>query len=457
MTRRVDSRLIVAVFIGTAAFMLPFFLGGQTEKVVPLTILIAICVFCVFRLRAEGHRAAVGSSSLVLLLIGVVYGIGLIDRPAPVFGLNPTGEDYGLVAIGMAGLLAGALCVRVFSAGEPALQMNNAPRRLMFLQDRRLILVALAAMLIASINYATGGIPILSSDVNGSRFAGNYGILGRLWPLILPVLQIVVIVAAIRIISNHKSTLWTWLGGLALIFLILSGGRSLFLIPIIAIGLISVDFFRPRFRTILTLAAAGIGVIGGFGYARTVGSSANQADLAYLGSREQNSWFGSLDVSVQTGPRVFSAARQTIGEHFLNGGFFWADFQNLFNSQIVSSDRLVTGVLNRQTELVGGLPPTIFGGFFLDWGTLGVVFGSLLIGFLLELFRRRSNSQMVLSTLVWSSYFSTYVLMSVYSYISFKPSLVVVALVCAFSFQRVKEDRGANPNGFQVSNFSGGR
>lgn len=458
MSPPVDFRLIVATFLAAGAFLLPFFLGGPSDESVSLTVLVAISVFCLARLRAEGHRNVVGSSSLVLLMIGVVYGIGLLDRPAPVFGINPTSDDYMLVALGMGALLSGALSVRVFfGASDHPVAPISGGRHISFLNDRKLVAIAIGAMSVAVVNYATGGIPVLSGDVNGNRFAGSYGVLGRLWPIILPALQVIVIVSVIRLMTSNKSMLWASLGFLSLLFLILSGGRSLFLIPIIAVGLFAIDFFRPRLRTILLCAASGVGLIGAFGYARTLGSSGSQTDLAYLGSRDQNSWLGTLDISVQTGPRVLSAARETISSNFMSGDFFLADLRSFLGASTPPSDRLVTMLLNRQPDLVGGLPPTLFGGLYLDWGALGVVFGAFVVGFLLELFRQRSRKRMALSTVVWTYYFSTYVLMSVYSYISAKPALFVVAFVCMFAFERDRGRSNEDTNGFKVSRLSGGR
>jgi oligosaccharide repeat unit polymerase len=457
MSRAVDSRLVAAVLLGSSAFILPFLMGGANGRNVSFAVLVAISIYCVLRLRAESDRAVVGSSSLVLLVIGIVYAAGLLDRPAPVFGINLTDEDYQLVAVGMTSLLVGALLVRVFMPIARDIDLTSTQRRLFVSNDRKLIAFAVTAMLVALINYATSGIPIFADDVNGARFAGNYGVFGRLWPIILPALQVVFIVAAVRIMSNKSTKTWGVLGVLSLIFLILSGGRSLFLIPLIAVALIGVDFFKPRLRTIILLSIAGIGVVGGFGYARTLGSSGSQTNVAYLGMRDQDSWIGSLDISVQTGPRVFSAVRDSISHAFMGGNFFWADMLSFINGATVPSDRLVTSLLNRDPNTVGGLPPTLFGGLYIDWGMPGVIVGSIILGFMLEYFRRLSQRLKTMSALVWTYYLSTYILLSVYSYISAKPAIFVVASLCLFCFDRATEDSRENTDDLQVSRLSGRR
>ncbi|WP_235835578.1 O-antigen polymerase [Arthrobacter terricola] len=430
--------------------------AGPTQATVSFAVLLATCGFCIFRLRSSAGRALEGSSALVVLLIAAIYAIGLVDRPGPVFGINPTGEDYQLTAIGLVSLLAGALITTTFRRQLSA--RSHAPAafpRVAFGRDHRLVVIAILAMAAALLNYATGGIPILSDDVDGSRFAGNYGILGRFWPLILPILQVVVIVASTRILARNSGRRWLFLGLLALLFLLLSGGRSLFVIPLIAIGLLTVDFLRPRFRTILLSAIGGFAIIGAFGYARTLGSSGSQASISYLGTREQDSWFGALDISLQTGPRVMSAAREVIHDNFLSGQFFWADLQNFLGLQVSPSDRLVTVLLDRQPDQVGGLPPTIFGGLYLDWGMFGVILGAFVIGGLLEFFRARGLAKLNLPNIVWSYYFLAYILMSVYSYVGAKPNLLFAAVVCLFAFDRDKGVFSENSNGFKVSRVPG--
>jgi oligosaccharide repeat unit polymerase len=405
------------------------------------------------RLRAENERSVAGSSALVILIIASVYGIGAVDRPGPVFGINLSDEDFEQIALGVTAILAGSLIVRLLMPVRPVNIARLTPT-FIALPDRKLAVVAIIAMCFALVNYATSGIPILSNDVNGSRFAGNYGILGRLWPLILPTLQVVVVVAAVRLMAKKATRTWNVLGFLSFAFLIMSGGRSLFFVPLIAVALFAVDLLKPRFRTIVLLAGAGVGIIGAFGYARTLGSSGSESNIAYLGMRDQNSWLGSLDISVQTGPRVFSAAKESVLDSFLGGAFFIADFNNFVTGSTPSSDRLVTQLLNRDPNVVGGLPPTVFGGFYLDWGTAGIIFGALGLGFFLELFRRLSHSRMTLSSLVWTYYFSTYVLLSVYSYISAKPALIVVALLCLLCFDRYARGVREDLDDFEVSRLS---
>ncbi len=455
MFHRLNVRFIGSLTAIAIALLFPFVSGGPNETSVSFAVLIAICGFCLFRLRSTAGRGLEGSSALVILLIAAVYGVGLVDRSGPVFGINPTSQDYELVAIGLISLFAGSLiAANLRFKSDYTLESKPKFGQVLFRGDHRIIVISGLAMTAAVVNYATGGIPVLSNDVDGSRFTGNYGVLGRFWPIILPILQIVVIIAFARLCAGRGSRKWFVLGGLSLVFLFLSGGRSLFIIPLIAIGLLSVDFFRPRFRTILLFAAAGFGVIGAFGYARTLGSNGSQASLAYLGTREQDSWFGTLDISLQTGPRVMSAARESIHESFLSGQFFWADLQNFLGFQVMPSDRLVTVLLDRQPDQVGGLPPTLFGGLYLDWGLAGVIVGAVAIGILLEIFRSRGLFRLNLANLVWAYYFSAYILMSVYSYVGAKPNLLFAAVICLFGFDRVKGDFGENTNGLEVSGVS---
>lgn len=456
MHRPIEVRLVAGMLFASIAFLYILVASVPNNINISLAVLACIGVACLLRLRANGNNLLAGSSALVLLVMTAVYGIGLLARPAPVFGINPEDSDFAIITIGMVGILMGVLSLPLFLPDAHRREVISE-KPIVVLGDRKLIVIALIAMSAAIANYATGGIPILSNDVNGSRFTGNYGVLGRLWPLILPTLQVIVIVAAIRVMNKHSTRVWNSLGLSAFVFLVLSGGRSLFVIPLIAVALSAIDIYKPRVITMVLSAAAGVTVIGAFGYARTLGSSGSQNNLAYLGMRDQDSWLGSLDISVQTGPRVFSAVRESALDSFLGGQFFFADLQSFIGGHALSSDRLVTSLLNRDPAVVGGLPPTVFGGLYIDWGLPGVIAGSLLIGFLLELFRRSALRKMTLSSLVWFYYFATYVLLSVYSYVSAKPTILMVALISIFCFDRSNEVLHAGPNGVKVPKVPGWR
>lgn len=448
-----DTRLVAGVLLASITFLVLFFIGGPDAKNVSLAVLAATVIVCLMRLRADDSRTLAGSSSLVVLVIAAVYGAGLLGREGPVFGINPDLEDYAIVAAGVVSMLIGCLAVPLFF--RPAvIERSFSPRSIVLQNDRVFAFIAVVSLALAATNYATGGIPILSGDVNGSRFTGNYGLFGRLWPLIIPALQALIIAATVRVIANKLSRLWISLGLLAFLFLIMSGGRSLFVIPVIAVALLIVDSLKPRIWAMLSVAGAGIFLVGALGYVRTLGSNGSQSNLAYLGMRDQDSWLGSLDISVQTGPRVFSAVRSGALDSFMGGSFFWADLQNFLNGHSLSSDRLVTLMLNRDPAVVGGLPPTLFGGLYIDWGVPGVVLGSLILGFLLELFRQRTVRRRSMSSIIWSYYFATYVLLSVYSYVSAKPTVIVIAIIslCCFSYD--KEVLREDSNDIEVPDLS---
>src|SRR5690606_12052845 len=107
------------------------------------------------------------------------------------------------------------------------------------------VICILLALAVPLPNFATGEVPLLSGDVNSARFNGDFGTLGKLWPLMLPVLQVAVLITLILAFLRQATGGWLLLGSACLSVLVLNGGRSLFLIPVIAFGMFVVESTRP--------------------------------------------------------------------------------------------------------------------------------------------------------------------------------------------------------------------
>lgn len=368
-----------------------------------------------------------GSLALIVSAISLIYAIGIAPREYAVFGINPSTSTLLVIAFGTLTLFVSCLVFSVLSRSKSP--NVEADTRETHGAVRILQPVLLIAVLAGLINYATGDIPLLSGDINGSRLNGSYGALGRLWPIILPVLQSGVIVGAL-LIARRQST--KYLNALALaasLILLLNGGRSLFVICAIAIAVVMLDVYRPRLWIVLGATAVGAAVFGLVGLLRADGSSNRDATAIFLSERNLDSWWGSLDLSLQTGPRVFDLATAAAENKNLMGQILFGDLGNLFDSTITRSDRLVTLAIGRDPAVVGGMPPTLWGGFYLDFGLIGVIIGAVLLaGILIMLRQRFMHSRSIQAGLIYG-YFAAYVTIGVYSYASFRPSWIVVALL----------------------------
>jgi oligosaccharide repeat unit polymerase len=311
-----------------------------------------------------------------------------------------------------------------------------------------------AGICVSVLNYATGDIPLLSDDVNLARFTGDYGVLGRLWILVHPVTQVSVIIFLLKLRGKSFELRWTMLGIGSAASLILTGGRSLVAIALIAFGVLFLEIKRPKLRIVLIAICLGVVALGVFGQVRALSSSGVPEAQSFLAKRDLNGWFGSADVSLQTGPRVLTLAIDHLDDEPLGGLFLIGDLPKLRPSSINGSDQLVTQIIGRNPTVVGGSPPTIFGGLYLDFGWLGVCGGALLIGLLLVASRRIMYRTQNLGASIWFAYFAAYIAISGYSYVSLRPSWLVVLLMCIAANALSGESRGADFDSIEVQEVS---
>ncbi|WP_187358386.1 hypothetical protein [Microbacterium testaceum] len=363
--------------------------------------------------------------------IAAIYAIGIAPRAFPVFGIDVSPATQLLILLGSATfsvslLLAGRLAKPPRS--DNLISSSRTPKLLLFL-------VAIG-ILGAVINYATGDIPILSGDVNGSRLNGNFGTLGRMWPIFLPLLQLGVIAGIVSVLRRNATRAVIVSASLSTALLLLNGGRSLLVICLLAGALVAIDLMRPKLWVLVSAAAGGAGLIGLIGFARTQGSAGADAALQYLDERNLDSWWGSLDLSLQTGPRVLDLANSAVTSREAAGSILFGDIANFFNSSFQRSDRLVTEAIGRDPLVLGGMPPTIWGGFTLEFGPVGLVLGAILVALALVYFNKKMRQNASILTDIWFGYFSAYILLGSYSYFSVRPSWITIGvalLICSIS------------------------
>lgn len=377
----------------------------------------------------------------------LVYGA--FDRDAPVYYTNVTPTVWGIFALGSLSLILGMLIAGGSQKSDPTFE------RISFAGSDLFFWAGAGAVVLSLINYATGDIPLLADDINGARLGGNYGILGRAWPLIHPVLQVSVTTFLLRLQQRRINTRWLILGILSAISLILAAGRSFSAIVVIAFGLLFLEIKRPKIQIVLSAMVAGLLLFGIIGQLRAMSSSDVNIAQSYMSKRGLDTWFGSTDLALQTGPRVLTLAIDHQHGKSLEGQLLVGDLGNFINSSITRSDQLVTEILGRDPGVIGGSPPTIFGGLFLDFGWTGVFIGALIVGLILTISRRVMYRKPSLPTLIWFSYFGSYVAISGYSYVGFRPSWLVVLAMCIAAEVLQKETNGANTTSLEVQGISG--
>lgn len=438
-------------------FSLLVFLAGSVVALfswdVGLTImLVSLGLACISRYRAASTGFA-GSLALVPALLVFLYAYGAVEREAPVYYTNVSSTVWAIIAVGSVTLIAGLWMAGGAVPSEPKLRDPD------FSSSGFFLLIGYIALALSAVNYTTGDIALFSTDINSARFAGNYGVVGQLWSLIHPVTQISVVVFLLKLRSRRMDFRWTVLGICSAISLVLSGGRSLSTLALIAFGVLFIELQRPKLRTIAIALLVGLVAFGAIGQIRAMSSSTATEAASYMAKRDLNSWFGSTDLSLQTGPRVMTLAIDQLNDGYLGGQFMLADLPRVGDSSVVRSDQLVTLMLGRDPAIVGGSPPTLFGGLYLDFGWLGVIIGSLLIGSALAISRRMMYQNPSLSTCVWFSYFAAYISISGYSYVSLRPSWIVVLLLCivAGGLSNSRGLSGQDTHGLEVCEVPGRR
>ena len=415
-------------------------------------MLIAVGIACVARYRSDSPRFA-GSLALIPLVIISVYAYGAADRQAPVYHVNVSPIVWTIILVGSLSLTLGLLLPDLFRPSS-----EGQPKRLEYIDTSYsgvFFWLGVFAVTVAAVNYITGDIPLLSDDINGARFVGDNGMLARLWSVVHPITQMSVIVALLKMQSRRIDLRWTVLGLSSAASLPLAGGRSLLIIPLIAFGVLLIELKRPNMRVVLITMMAGLVLFGLAGQVREMSSGGARQAQSYLSQRGLDSWSGSADLSLQTGPRVLTLAIAVLNGERLRGKLLIGDLPKVKPADVPGSDRLVTELIGRDPTVVGGSPPTVFGGFYLDFGWWGVATGALLLGFLLTFSRIVMYATRSLPASVWFGYVTAYIAISGYSYVSLRPSWIVVLMVCLGTHKFVKETHGPRTSCVQIPQISG--
>lgn len=401
-------------------------------------MLVSAAFWCLSRYSLNQAGFA-GSLAILAALTIFLYVYGSIDRSSPVYNTNVTAHVWVIIIVGSASLLLGLWLAN--GAGGETPKISGVE----FSTTNLFFWLGLVAVGTSAVNYLTGDIPLFSVDINASRFNGNFGMFGRYWSIIHPVTQISVLVFLLKLQQRRIDLRWAILGLASATSLILSGGRSLLAISVIAFGVMLLEIKRPKLRIVLSIILAGVFAFGLFGNLR----SASQTNDIYASGTNIGTMIHSSDRSLQTGPRVLTLAIYYLRDQQLDGQFLTGDLPYVRDRSTDGSDRLVTAILGRDAARVGGLPPTLFGGLYLDFGWTGVVLGATLIGFALTLSRRIMYQKRSLPSMIWFSYFTAYIAISSYSYFSLRPSWIIVLIlcICAGTFGKKRDDHASITDG----------
>ncbi len=398
--------------------------------------LISICVVSIllgWRKWSAGRPAIGGAPALLFVSGVVVYVAGSIQLGSEIiYGGSISAQQWFLYAVSacaaVIGIALGRLSLRRRSDAELGAEANRTPLEY---GSFPLILAFVVGMGVIWVNFATGSIPLLSDSINEARKEGVGGVLASYSWLGFSLAQFVIIAG----FSLRFRGLRGWIK-CSMIFvsigsLVLTGSRSFLVLPVLALLITVVEFKRPRLWTVVASSLTFLSVVSVLGSIRG-GISGESSDLAVNAERfgYGTGVMASVLSTLQPGPGVLAATLETVPSvvPFQNGAFALRDFPYLIGGQ--KADYWVTTViLGRDADTVGGLPPTLIGGLYIDFGIVGVVMGIVAVFYFVCRFQPKRVGAPVGAGFVTYSFLVAYLVTTFYSYLSFKINTVVVLVM----------------------------
>jgi hypothetical protein len=383
--------------------------------------------------RKSGSRWG-GALLLYPAVFVIAYTLGSLklgNRGA--LGVDPDAAQWWLYVLGLCMFLLGACLTSTHSPSFVAPRFE--PRSSRFAR-----LAGLGGLGLACINFATGGITALSSNVNAARFGENSALLGPATGIIVGVEQFAVVVLVLERRLRRKEGLNPKAFDSLLIFMIMlsllgTGSRTFLILPLVAIVLAWLETHIVKSLTVLVIVVLGFVGMTGYNYVRQQQSGTSEAlDAALDESGLSNYPLASGLLSLQIGPRVFQVSREVIPQSvdYQRGDFFMADGAVITRSGSKPSDFFTTTVITgRSYAMVGGSPPTVLGGLYIDGGIPLIAGGMFILGFITRRMRDGYLNKPTIYAAAAYGYWGTWMMHSVYNYVSFKPMVLTFLALCA--------------------------
>lgn len=361
------------------------------------------------------------------------------DRGA--LGVDPDATQWWLYGVGVIAFMLGACLTVSKSPRFGPVDLDPAPAA-----TGRFF--GLAGLGLASVNYATGGIPMLSGNVNALRFGENDAAFGPLTGFIVGMEQFGLVVLLLERWSrirkgDRKSGFDALLILLLVTSLFASGSRTFLILPLIAYALARLEAHVVKAMTVLVVVVIGFTALTGYNYVRQQQSGTAEAlDAALVENGLADYPLASGILSLQIGPRVFQMSRDKIPEQldFQYGQFFLADASIILRTGKPSSDHFTTTeVTGRSYAKVGGSPPTVLGGLYIDGGVPLLIGGMFLLGFFTRKFRDNYLQNPNLYTAAAYGFWGAWMIHSIYNYVSLKPMVLTFLALALFGSIRTKK------------------
>lgn len=409
-----------------------------------LALLALVFLVLTQRSNAATNPLVPAANWLMLASISGAFALGLLGGD---FRLDwVTAPVAQFLALGTVSIAVGTLAVAIaFKPSKPRFHTKSPSK-----EFRSSVLTLGAIVLfLAFLNVAMVGPALFSSNIDARRFSGTESPLSPLFPFLLGGVQWLMLLA-ICMKQFHKQEVPNYFWVIALscaILFVLIAIRSMIVLVIVAALMALLAARRIPLRTILITGILGLLVLGIAGQFRSERSDPTGERSAYLLEHGYGRILGPIVQSAATGPYVLSRVLEQVpdGSEFQHGGFLTRDL----GSQIPlhpfgypqPSDGWVTSqIINKDTTTNGGSPPTLVGGFYIDFGVFGIVVGCLLLGATTLVLGRWSNRAGTISAFCLFGYLTSYIILATYSYISLKPASITVVVLLLVSHAWEKQE-----------------
>jgi oligosaccharide repeat unit polymerase len=392
---------------------------------VSIAALVVVAAASLIALRGRGIVGFVQAgpgSQIVLLVLCVAFAVGVVTAK-----FEPGVDTIRVTVLYLLAIVA-------FSIGAVgtswALGLSKGPVRVNTARSavtHPWIVLLVCGLIVAAVaNLVTGSVPLLAESINTARLGGEGGIFGRFWAWIIGGLEWCVLVAMIRTLYVRRLEVYTLgVGVLSLSILVLLAGRS-FLVVVGLAMMISVALVsRLSMAKLIGGAAAAILLLGLAGLYRYQHSSITP--VPYGGA------VSVVEQSAGIGPEVFGTVLHRVPAEvpYQDGSFLLRDFRALLPLHPLGTpeagDLWVTKVLRQRDPVsIGGTPPTLAGGLYIDFGVPGIAIGSAILAVVLGFAYRWVRRVPTIGAISAYSYFAAYIALSAYSYVSVKPALLAV-------------------------------
>jgi oligosaccharide repeat unit polymerase len=311
-----------------------------------------------------------------VLLLGL--GLALLARWQGVSILAPVIYIDVLIWLGL--FLVGAAVARRLLRGRIHTPVT---RRVIMTVEPRYVLPIGIAMLTAGLMFTvlffvnSGGVPILEGETARVTAMESQGVLHRLSYAMLQIGSLLLILGLYPM--RRRTLLALGLAVIVILALINAGtgprAQPLRIVLVSVVALWYLRFGIPRVKHLALLVVGLVVLVGALGYVRGSAGSASGISAAYVALQNR------LSIDAFNYQRVIDNVPATIP--YMNGTSLLIDL----NTYLPGHQPNLGSYLKRAFGVHfegGGITPTILGELYLNWGRIGVLIGSLVLGFLLQ-------------------------------------------------------------------------